>query len=433
MKKILFIIPYVPYPLDSGGNQAFFNMVDYLRDKMSVSVLLNPGSGIQRENVEALKKLWPNVFFYIFTKKEVECGQLTVRHPFYYKWLGKAKASLERKMRRQRIVTKSVAEDYEDIIHRKSTLYVSAFAWLDPGYLKYVSQIANLGFDIIQVEFYELISLGYLLPDNVQTVFVHHELRYIRNENEMSLFKSVTDEDRMAFSVARDFEKDALLKYKHVIVLTEIDRQKLVEFMGREDNVHASPAVVRIEDLSVSMFVPATTHRLTFVGSEDHTPNLDAVIWFCKEIAPCLRKMGFNFKFQVIGRWKGSCVMNLLTVCPEMELVGYVENLGEFARGSIALVPIRIGSGMRMKILDAISADVPFVTTSKGVEGLDFCDGEECLKADSTTDFARAIVRLSDDCELQLNMSLRAKNKLKGLYNPQQMLERRLEIYTRIN
>ena len=44
-KKILFIIPYIPYPLDSGGNQAFFNMVEYLRHKMSVSVLLYPETG----------------------------------------------------------------------------------------------------------------------------------------------------------------------------------------------------------------------------------------------------------------------------------------------------------------------------------------------------------------------------------------------------
>lgn len=44
-KKILFIIPYIPYPLDSGGNQAFFNMVEYLRHKMAVSVLLYPETG----------------------------------------------------------------------------------------------------------------------------------------------------------------------------------------------------------------------------------------------------------------------------------------------------------------------------------------------------------------------------------------------------
>ena len=60
-KKILFIIPYIPYPLDSGGNQAFFNMVEYLRHKMAVSVLLYPETGRRMQDVESLKKIWDNV------------------------------------------------------------------------------------------------------------------------------------------------------------------------------------------------------------------------------------------------------------------------------------------------------------------------------------------------------------------------------------
>ena len=57
-KKILFIIPYIPYPLDSGGNQAFFNMVEYLRHKMAVSVLLYPetGYGALPATVEVCRK-----------------------------------------------------------------------------------------------------------------------------------------------------------------------------------------------------------------------------------------------------------------------------------------------------------------------------------------------------------------------------------------
>lgn len=67
-KKILFIIPYIPYPLDSGGNQAFFNMVEYLRHKMSVSVLLYPETGRRMQDVESLKKIWDNVDFFILLK-----------------------------------------------------------------------------------------------------------------------------------------------------------------------------------------------------------------------------------------------------------------------------------------------------------------------------------------------------------------------------
>ena len=58
----------------------------------------------------------------------------------------------------------------------------------------------------------------------------------------------------------------------------------------------------------------------------------------------------------------------------------------------VLLLSYRIGSGLRMKILDAVSLGIPFVTTSKGVEGISFNDNEECLKADTAMDFADAIL-----------------------------------------
>lgn len=66
--------------------------------------------------------------------------------------------------------------------YKNMTLKNSCFKPFPKAYVEYVSDISRRGFDIIQVEFYPLITLGYLLPKDVQTVFVHHELRYIRNE-----------------------------------------------------------------------------------------------------------------------------------------------------------------------------------------------------------------------------------------------------------
>lgn len=81
-KKILFIIPYIPYPLDSGGNQAFFNMVEYLRHKMSVSVLLYPETEKRMQDVESLKKIWDNVDFFIYTPKPQTVRLPRIKHPF---------------------------------------------------------------------------------------------------------------------------------------------------------------------------------------------------------------------------------------------------------------------------------------------------------------------------------------------------------------
>lgn len=422
MKKILFIIPYIPYPLTSGGNQAFFHMTECIRQHMSVSILLFPQSSKDMDNIKELKQIWNNIEFFIFKEKP---GQLNVRHPFYYNILKNIKDSATRKMRRQVI-------EETNLVRKKSTLPSSIFKPFPSSYTDYVFEVSHRGFDIIQVEFYELISLGYLLPDDAETIFVHHELRYIHNANEMTLFDKVTNEEQMMFHIAKDFERSALQSYKHIIALTEIDKNILADFIGRNERIYASPAVIQMKASSQRQFIPATAGRLTFVGSEGHCPNLDAINWFCSEIAPILREQNFPFTLQVIGCWHSKYIKKLQNLCPEMELSGYVEDLHSFLQGSISLVPIRIGSGMRMKILDAVTAKVPFITTEKGVEGIDFHHRKECLMANTSHNFATAIIQLTKDTKLQEQMTAEAISTLQNLYHPERMLSRRLEIYKQV-
>ena len=103
-----------------------------------------------------------------------------------------------------------------------------------------------------------------------------------------------------------------------------------------------------------------------------------------------------------------------------------------FLKGSVAVVPIRIGSGMRMKILDAVLSKVPFVTTAKGVEGIDFKDGEDCLIVDDPAGFAEAVIALSSNPQLQRQLVTHAEDSLRQVYNPGQMQERRLAVYEQI-
>lgn len=437
MTKILFIIPYIPYPLDSGGNQAFFHMVDFLRNKMSISVLLFSRNQRDEENIRKLRQIWSNVTFFIFTSSLVgtikEKETIIVKNPFYYKLLTKLQNSIGRKIRRQICNTPhhNQLPEKTDMIRMKSTLN-NSFDTLDERYVEYVMQIANKGFDIIQVEFYELISLGYILPKNVKTIFVHHELRYIRNENEMKLFQEITATDNIRYQVARNFERDALQQYQYIITLTEVDKDKLRILLGDVPLIYISPATIQI-DWTSSKFIPCTNNRITFVGSEDHFPNLDAVTWFCREIAPVLRQHNFRFSFQVIGKWKEKQTAEQLhQTCPELELVGYVEHLHNFLSGSIAVVPVRIGSGMRMKILDSVSSSVPFVTTTKGVEGINLQNRNECLIADTPEEFANAIIQLALHADLQQSLVNNAQKKLRSLYDSTCMLNQRLSIYKEI-
>nr|AIA89356.1 CAZy families GT4 protein [uncultured Bacteroides sp.] len=87
---------------------------------------------------------------------------------------------------------------------------------------------------------------------------------------------------------------------------------------------------------------------------------------------------------------------------------------------------------MRMKILDMVSSNVPFITTSKGLEGIHFNQGVDCLIADTTVDFADSMIKLSNNLDLQRTLVHQANEKMKNMYNPQEMLERRLSVYTSI-
>ncbi|WP_300729834.1 glycosyltransferase [uncultured Bacteroides sp.] len=419
MKKILFITPYVPYPLDSGGNQAFFNMVDYIRRFMSVSILLYPHVSQHRQNIESLKKIWPDVTFYVFEEQVPKA-----RHPFYYKLLDKIERSAARKMRRQ--VRASIEKEKQHTV-----LFESTYNQLPKQYLEYVAEISRKGFDFIQVEFYELVSLGYILPQEAETIFVHHELRFIRNENELSLFPAPTPLDRMCYEVAKNYERDALRTYKHIITLTETDRNILKDFIGQE-NIHTSPAVIQIPRNENICFKPAEECRLTFIGSGLHAPNKDAVTWFIKEIHPLLCRANLPFTLEVIGAWDKKSVHEFSQI-PHVKMAGFVDDLHSYLNGSISIVPIRIGSGMRIKILDSIAARTPIITTTKGVEGLDLRNHMECLIADTPEAFAEAIMQLGKDTALQQRLSEQADLRLQKLYNPGILLETRMEIYRKIS
>jgi glycosyltransferase involved in cell wall biosynthesis len=205
----------------------------------------------------------------------------------------------------------------------------------------------------------------------------------------------------------------------------------LQNFIGDDHHIYTSPAVVKLDTDKIKPFT-ATTYRLTFVGSENHYPNLDAINWFVKEIIPFLREQKTKFKLQIIGNWKSEFIKEVENQYPEVELVGFIEDLHSFLNGSILLVPIRIGSGMRMKILDGIIAHAPIITTTKGVEGLNFKNGSECIISDTPQEFANSIIHLLSNPILQEKLATQANKQLFTQYDQKEMLERRLKLYNKI-
>lgn len=442
--KLLYIIPYIPYPLNSGGNQAFFTITDHIRKKYDLSLMLFAHTSKDKENIDKLRKLWPNVTFYVFEPhvKTVENNSAASSSPYdNMSWLDKRsckffeflKNSMTRKIERRKrkyAITKtddSSEENKEiDFVRSNSSLYLNTGDF-SPRFCQYVEQVSRKGFDIIQVEFYDYLRMVHLFPKNVKTVFVHHELRFVRNENELSLFKLLLPEDKLFFEKEKALELSYLSYFDAVVTLTEIDKQILSKYIP-EEKIFVSPAITQSVSYEHKQFRPAT--ELVFVGSGAHFPNADAMVWFCKEVLPLIRKkLPVVPKVNIIGSWNKNLVSSLSKLGDEICFPGFVDDLQEFVNGRISIVPIRIGSGMRMKILDSIFAAAPIVTSSKGCEGLPMTDGENCLIADDKEAFADAVVRIVTDKALQERLVLTAQQSKTSMLNEQDLFEKRVSVY----
>jgi glycosyltransferase involved in cell wall biosynthesis len=137
--------------------------------------------------------------------------------------------------------------------------------------------------------------------------------------------------------------------------------------------------------------------RVLFTGTMNYPPNADGVAWFVDAVLPLVRDLRPGVLFEVVGRNPGEDILKLHDP-GRIEIRGRVPDLRlHFEQAGVVVVPLRSGSGTKLKLLEALAAGRPVVATSIGAEGVEVRDGEHLLVADDTSAFARAVDRLLGD------------------------------------
>jgi glycosyltransferase involved in cell wall biosynthesis len=199
---------------------------------------------------------------------------------------------------------------------------------------------------------------------------------------------------RVFYKAARELEQRWIPGYSSVLATSHSDAA-LVRSIAPKCRVTMYPNAIPL--------VPEPPHSpddsIVFSGNMEYHPNLDAVRYFAAEIWPILRERHPTLVWRLVGRNPDS--VKPFTDDPRIQVVGSVADaVPELARSKIAVVPLRTGSGTRLKILEAWAAGIPVVSTSIGAEGLPGRDGEHLLLADSPAAFAGAVTRLLSCPEL---------------------------------
>ena len=186
------------------------------------------------------------------------------------------------------------------------------------------------------------------------------------------------------------WEKTLFKLNPKILLLSEKD-EDLVKINGSAKNT-----IWRLDEFiamrKTSFTRAPAKNQILFVGALHRAENSDGVIWFLNEVFPLVKSAIPEVTFNIIGANPPNSLKKA-ALTHGARVHGFVEDLGVFFRETtIAVVPLRLGAGVKIKTLDFLAHDVPTVSTTVGAEGID--EQRNLYVADSTSEFATVILRL---------------------------------------
>jgi len=172
---------------------------------------------------------------------------------------------------------------------------------------------------------------------------------------------------------------------------------------------------------------------IIFVASFDTFSNQDGVHFFVKEILPLIKEKNPDISFWIVGKDPPSRIREYASLDRCIHLTGSVPDVRQYlARAAICIVPLRIGGGSRLKILEALAMKKAVVSTSVGAEGLVVRDGEHILIADQPRDFAARVAGLLRDPVKRRSLGLAGYQLVRSTYDWEKLGDKQHEIWSRL-
>jgi sugar transferase (PEP-CTERM/EpsH1 system associated) len=285
-------------------------------------------------------------------------------------------------------------------------------------------------FDIVQIESSQMCS-AIVVPGCAPVVVDEHnvesELLHRMRQGERSQVRRLYN--RLEHLKFRRLEQRLWNEVAGVAVPSEREASTV------RSRTSATPVAVVPNGVDLDYFAPTREGPepagLVFTGLLSYRPNLDAALYLVDEILPRIRRRHPDAVLSIVGGGQEAELQRLRR--PNVVVTGWVEDVRPYVTGgAVVVVPLRIGGGTRLKVIEAMAMGKPIVSTSVGCEGLDVVDGEHLLVADDPDRFASEVGRLLDDRELRAALGAAGRALAVREYSWERSVGRLEELYERV-
>jgi glycosyltransferase involved in cell wall biosynthesis len=259
--------------------------------------------------------------------------------------------------------------------------------------------------DLCFVHYFNAASPTLFFAKKTAIIFVDHDFSY-------DLAKQVT-KNVIYHEYVHAAERYACKKAKNVIAVSKLDADRIAqEYQIKPLKIKTIPNYIDIEKFSVPESKEAIKSKfgylkndfiILFHGKMSTRPNAEALKFIVNNLVPALKKRVPDSKILVVG----SDIPDYIKKCGDVSCYSNVENLGVFLKcADVSIVPLTIGGGTRLKILECFASGLPVVSTRKGAEGLKYVNGRHLLISERTVDsFTENITKLKNNQVLMTSLA----------------------------
>ena len=386
--RILFVAARLPYPPLSGDQVRAFHQLRLLGRQHEIT-LLSFTRG--KPSPEAISRLAP------FCRRIV-----TVPHHGIRRWIGCLRGRLS-------------SYPIQTLFHQSRQMSRAV-----------QTELSARAFDLVHVQlvrmapYFEAMSDVPRVIDLIDALSLNMERRHQRQRGLLKLAVRV-ERDRLSA-----YERAVCSMYDRAAVVSSLDQAAIGDF----PNLHTVPNGV---DLGQFAFRRGERHDhvIMFGGNMGYFPNVDAVKWFVREVFPLIRRRVPTAQFQIVGVNPHRDVRQLANLDPAVTVTGYVKDMhARLNESVVAVVPLRCGSGMQSKVVEAMASGTPLVVTSFALGGIDALDGHHLLIANQPQAFASHVIRLLKQGDLRDTLAANARRLVEQRYTWERSTQMLEQIYS---
>lgn len=298
-----------------------------------------------------------------------------------------------------------VSDKSEALLLQKNGIEVLQYPYVES--LEEHLEVFGSRYDLILVCRADILEYSLPIIENqcpgIPVIFHTADLHFLRLEREAKLTKDWAVEKKA--EEYRRLEPWLMEQTDITIVHGGYEKEILVAMGVDSDKIVVSPLMIQ-----VPRSTPTFNERegIVFVGGFNHTPNIDAVKFLCKEIMPHLLEVEPEITLSIFGSNVPQHILEL--EAENVRVIGYVENVDEVLGSSrISISPLRFGAGLKGKVARSMAMGTPVVASPISVEGMDLIPGKDFLLANSAQEYVDNVIKVYRDKRTWDELSVRSK------------------------